>query len=124
MTVAPAADFASIAQDIAETDCLAVVDFDHLSSFTEGDATLEAELADLYLTTARHYLNAMQVALQEQRAWSGEAHALKGASGNLGACRVAALAKMAEFEVPSPARLEALQLAVDDVAVSFAKRGS
>ncbi len=123
MTNTPAADVASIAQDIAETDRLAVVDFDHLSAFTEGDESLEAELADLYLTTARHYLKSMQAALQEQRAWSAEAHSLKGASSNLGACRAAALARMAEFEAPTPARLEALQLAVDDVAASFAKRG-
>lgn len=122
MTTSPTADLASIAQDLGDIDRLAVIDFDHLAAFTDGDEDLEAELADLYLTTARRYLKAMRSALQEERTWSAEAHALKGASGNLGACRMAALAKGAEFEAPSSARLQVLQLAVEDVAALFAKR--
>ncbi len=120
--VAPNSDLASIADGIGDIDCLPIVDLGHLAAFTDGSEDLEAELADLYLTTARRYLRDMQAALQEDRAWSAEAHALKGASGNLGACRMAALAKEAEFEAPSSARLQLLQQAVDDVAALFAER--
>lgn len=122
MTVSSASDLSSIAQDVGDVDRLAIVDLDHLSTFTDGDNELEAELFDLYLTTARRYLQAMRAALREERGWSAEAHALKGASGNLGACRVAALAKDAEFEAPSSARLQVLKLAVDDVETFFAGR--
>lgn len=122
MTPSSAADLASIARDIGDIDRLAVIDADHLATFTDGDQALEDELADLYLTTVRRYLNAMQTALDRQQAWSAEAHALKGASGNLGACRMAALAKGAEFEAPSAPRLEALRQGVEDVAALFAKR--
>lgn len=123
MTTSPSADLAAVADDVANIDRLAIIDADHLKSFTDGDKDLEAELADLYLTTARRYLTGMRAALEEERAWSGDAHALKGASSNLGACRVAALAKAAESEAPSSARLEVLQLAVEDVATLFSKQG-
>jgi len=121
MTISPNVDLASIADQAGEIDNLPVIDAGHLAAFTDGSEDLEAELADLYLTTARRYLRDMQAALQEERGWSAEAHALKGASGNLGACRMAALAKDAEFEGPSSARLQLLQLAVDDVAAFFTK---
>jgi HPt (histidine-containing phosphotransfer) domain-containing protein len=122
LTASSAADPRAIARDVGEADRLAVVDFVHLATFTDGDSELEAELGDLYLTTAQRYLCAMQVALDHQRAWSAEAHALKGASGNLGACRTAALAGEAEFEPPSATRLQVLRLAVEDVADLFARR--
>lgn len=122
MTTPTASNLSAIAEDVENIDRLDVVDIDHLSTFTDGDEDLEAELSDLYQNTVSRYLKAMEAALQEQQGWSAEAHALKGASGNLGACRAAALAKEAEFEAPSAARLEALRLAVDDVAAFFAKR--
>lgn len=122
MTAPSATNLSAIARNAGEVDHLPVIDLDRLATFTDGDHDLEAELSDLYQTTARRYLNAMAAALENAQAWSGEAHSLKGASGNLGASRVAVLAKEAEFEAPSPARLEVLRLAVDDVTAFFLKR--
>lgn len=122
MTSSSANDLASVAADVGESDDLAVIDLDHLSTFTDDDADLEAELADLFSTTARRYLTAMQTAVLEERAWSAEVHALKGASANLGARRVAALAKAAEFATPSEAWLQVLRLALEDVTAFFAER--
>jgi HPt (histidine-containing phosphotransfer) domain-containing protein len=124
MTAPSPADLSAIAENLEGVDRLPIVDFDHLGAFTDGDPEMEAELADLFLTTTRRYLSAMQTALEAGQAWSAEAHALKGASGNFGACRVAALARDAEFEPPSPARLEVLRLAIADVASLFARRGA
>ncbi|NJO38937.1 MAG: Hpt domain-containing protein [Rhizobiales bacterium] len=101
---------------------LAIVDEAHLVSFTEGDIALEDELADLFANTARGYLKRMREALEEKRGWSAEAHALKGASANLGARRVAALARQAEFSPPSGDQIEAIEAALADVQAFFADR--
>ena len=106
-------------EDIGGLD---IVDRAHLASFTDGDTELEGELAELFVSTAQGYLKRMREAVQEERGWSAEAHALKGASANLGARRVAALARQAEFLPPSDERLEALGEAVDEVAAHFANR--
>ncbi len=108
--------------DEEAVDSLAIIDEDHLASFTDGDAALEDEISDLFVNTARGYLKRMREAVVEGRAWSGEAHALKGASANLGARRVAALARQAEFTPPSDEQVDALSEAVDEVATFFAKR--
>lgn len=106
-------------QDI---DSLAIVDQGHLTTFTDGDATLEDELGTLFINTALGYMKRMREALREERAWSAEAHALKGASGNLGARRVAALARKAEFMPPSQDQIDAIEIALDDVKTFFADR--
>jgi HPt (histidine-containing phosphotransfer) domain-containing protein len=103
---------------------LAVVDEIRLVSFTEGDSALEDELADLFVDTARGYLRRMQEALSQERGWSAEAHALKGASANLGAQRMAALARQAEFSPPSSDLIEAIEAALADVRAFFADRQS
>ncbi len=103
-------------------ESLVIIDEDHLASFTEGDATLEDELAELFVNTARGYLKRMREAVREERAWSAEAHALKGASANLGAKRVAALARQAEFMPPSDEQIDAINEAIDDVAAHFSNR--
>ena len=101
---------------------LPVVDLDRLRTFTDGDHALETELADLFLTTAAGYLARMEEAVTDQQPWTAEAHALKGASGNLGARRVAALARDAEFSPPSSSGLAALRTAVEEVRRFFADR--
>ena len=103
-------------------DDLATINEDHLASFTEGDRDLEDELAELYVSTARGYLKRMREALTEERPWSAEAHALKGASANLGANRIAALAKKAEFTPPSDEQLTAIEKGVDEVETFFGNR--
>jgi HPt (histidine-containing phosphotransfer) domain-containing protein len=99
-----------------------VLDVDHLASFTEGDVQLERELSALFLATAEMYLQGMQEALTAGRPWTSLAHALKGASGNLGARRLAALALAAERSEPDRAQLAALEHAVAQVRALFAER--
>lgn len=92
-----------------------VLDLDHLSSFTDGDPQLEGELLALFLSSAEVYLTSMHQGLQSGESWSASAHALKGASANLGARRVMALARTAEHSPPGQAQLEALRQAIDEV---------
>jgi CheY-like chemotaxis protein/HPt (histidine-containing phosphotransfer) domain-containing protein len=91
------------------------IDVEHLSSFTDGDPQLEGELLALFLSSAEVYLAAMDEALRAGHSWTATAHALKGASANLGARRVMALALAAERSPPSAAQLDALGQAVDEV---------
>ncbi len=105
----------------AEGGLAPVLDLDHLRSFTDGDPQLEGELLTLYLSTADVYLAAMAAALQSGDSWRSPVHALKGASGNLGARRVMALARAAEHAKPSAGQLAALHGAVDEVR-SLAQR--
>jgi CheY-like chemotaxis protein len=92
-----------------------VLDLDHLFGFTDGDLQLEGELLALFLSSAEVYLAAMSEALRTGHDWTATAHALKGASANLGARRVMVLALAAERSPPSPAQLDALRQAVHEV---------
>jgi HPt (histidine-containing phosphotransfer) domain-containing protein len=101
-----------------------VLDLDHLRSFTEGDPQLERELSALFLATAEMYLQQMQEAVAGGRPWTAIAHALKGASANLGARRLAALALAAERAQPDRAQLQAIEQAVEEVRSEFALSAS
>lgn len=92
-----------------------VIDLERLYSFTDGDAQLESELLTLYLCTADAYLARMNQALGAGEPWTATAHALKGASANLGACRVMALALAAERTAANADQLEALREAIEEV---------
>jgi DNA-binding response OmpR family regulator len=99
-----------------------VLDLDHLRDFTEGDPQLEGELSTLFLSTAEMYLRGMHEALASGRPWSPIAHALKGASANLGARRLSALALDAEHSEPSRSQLEAIERALEEVRTFFHRR--
>jgi HPt (histidine-containing phosphotransfer) domain-containing protein len=99
-----------------------VLDLDRLRSFTDGDPQLEGELSALFLSTAEAYLRSMREALARGRPWQSIAHALKGASGNLGARRLATLARLAESAKPDRARLDAIAQALEEVRALFAQR--
>jgi HPt (histidine-containing phosphotransfer) domain-containing protein len=99
-----------------------VLDLDHLRGFTEGDPQLEGELSALFLSTAEAYLRGMCEALAGGRPWTSIAHALKGASGNLGARRLATLARLAEGSEPDRAQLDAIAHALAEVRALFAQR--
>ncbi len=96
-------------------DAEPIIDLDHLSGFTDGDLQLEGELLALFLSTSAVYLERMREALGTGQNWSAHAHALKGASANLGARRVTGLALIAERSEPDAAQLEALRAAVEEV---------
>lgn len=110
------------AQNAEDPDSLAVIDHAHLATFTDGDQALEEELVELFVQTAHGYLKRMKEAIEEERGWTAEAHALKGASANLGARRVAALARQAEFTPPSSEQIAAIRAAIEEVRASFARR--
>ena len=99
-----------------------VLDVPHLRGFTEDDPQLERELSTLFLSTAEMYLHDMEEALAGGRPWTSIAHALKGASANLGARRLAALALLAERSEPDRAQLEAIEHAIEQVRALFAQR--
>jgi HPt (histidine-containing phosphotransfer) domain-containing protein len=92
-----------------------VIDLAHLRSFTDGDPQLENELLTLFLSTADTYLASMSEALGTGEAWTATAHALKGASANLGARRVMALALVAEGTGANAEQLAALRGAIEEV---------
>ena len=96
-----------------------VLDMAHLRSFTDGDPQLERELSTLFLATAETYLRDLREALTRGRPWTSIAHALKGASANLGARRLAALALAAERSQPDRAQLQAIEHALEDVRALF-----
>jgi HPt (histidine-containing phosphotransfer) domain-containing protein len=101
--------------EIALSEPPPVIDLDHLHSFTDGDPQLEGELLTLYLSTSDIYLAKMSAALAAGGAWAATAHALKGASANLGARRVVALALAAEQGPPNAAQLQELREAIGEV---------
>jgi DNA-binding response OmpR family regulator len=99
----------------ADQDTQPVIDLEHLFGFTDGDQQLEGELLTLFLSSAEVYLARMSEALRTGQSWAAVAHALKGASANLGARRVMELALAAERSPPSAAQLEALRAAIEEV---------
>src|SRR3954447_11926081 len=97
------------------------LDFERLDSFTDGDTQLERELASLYLSTAAIYLGQMRAAAGGD-AWARAAHALKGASANIGATEVARIAGDAEHAASSAECLVQLDEALGGVRALFHER--
>ncbi len=92
-----------------------VIDRRRLASFTGGDAALERELIELYLETAALYVDRMRRATDDAASWRSGAHALKGASANVGAVAVARLAARCEQEAPSLDALGVLESEIEEV---------
>ncbi len=101
-----------------------IVDLDRLYSFTQGDTALEAELVALYVETAQLYLARLRRAGDDAAEWQRAAHALKGASANIGAVVVAQLAAEQEQESPTIAALRSLEAEVAAVYALFRERGT
>jgi HPt (histidine-containing phosphotransfer) domain-containing protein len=99
-----------------------IMDMDHLLSFTDGDLELESELSVLFLSSAEAYFDKMSRSLQTGTPWTASAHALKGASANLGAHRLAALARSVEHQPPTAADLQDIRRAIDQVSAFFGER--
>lgn len=100
----------------------APIALEQLESFTDGDDQLERELGSLYLATAALYLDEMRDALETGGDWSQPAHALKGASANIGATELARLTAEAEHALPSPGQLAEIERALDAVRGFFRHR--
>jgi DNA-binding response OmpR family regulator len=103
----------------AMTQPEAPLDLQHLRSFTEGDEQLEHELATLYVSTASVYLEEMRRAVRAGGSWQRAAHALKGASANIGARDIAALAARSEREPPTDDLLEAIDASLGRIRAFF-----
>jgi HPt (histidine-containing phosphotransfer) domain-containing protein len=97
-------------------------ELERLTSFSDGDQQLERELTSLYLATAGVYLDEMRRSLSGGGGWGKAAHALKGASANIGAAAVAQLAEEAEQGGPSTDRVARLDLALNDVRTFLRQR--
>ncbi|MFW5680647.1 MAG: Hpt domain-containing protein [Pseudomonadota bacterium] len=92
-----------------------IIDRERLASFSAGDAALERELLALYLETAALYVDRMRRAGNDAAAWRSGAHALKGASANIGAVAVARLAARYEQETPNLGALGQLEREIGEV---------
>lgn len=102
----------------------APIALERILSFTDGDGQLERELASLYLATAGLYLDELRGAVDRPEEWRRAAHALKGASANIGAVEVARLAATAEHVPPSPALLGEIEVSLGEVRRFFADRNA
>lgn len=104
------------------THIQAPIDLTHFRSFTEGDVQLERELGSLYVSTAALYLDEICRAVQENRDWRSAAHALKGASANIGARDIAALAERSEKDLPNEETLSQLRMSIAHVRDFFERQ--
>jgi HPt (histidine-containing phosphotransfer) domain-containing protein len=98
------------------------IDTARFESFTAGDPELERELGALFLTTAAHLLDRLRRSLGSPGDWRDAAHALKGASSNIGAPLLAELAERAERLDGSPALLAELEAQLARVQAFFEER--
>jgi CheY-like chemotaxis protein len=95
---------------------------ERFETFTDGDGQLERELASLYIATAGLYLEELRGAFGNAADWNRAAHALKGASANIGAAEVARLAAEAEHAPPSQDLVSGLEEALAEVRRFFRDR--
>lgn len=101
-----------------------IIDDARLASFTGDDKALEAEFVELYLETAQLYVGRLRSALDDTAAWQHAAHALKGASANIGALVVAQLAAEYEQNEPSLTALRRVEGELAAVRDAFRARGT
>jgi len=71
------------------------VDFDHLRTYTGGDAEVERDVLRLFVEHSRDMLRALEMA-GDERSWKDAAHSLKGSARGIGAWRIAELSERAE----------------------------
>jgi HPt (histidine-containing phosphotransfer) domain-containing protein len=90
-----------------------VLDLTNLRQLTGGDKMLEEDLFRTYIRSSVENIRSMQMALQDNNPakWARNAHALKGASQNLGAGVLALAASDAEKGQPND---EALKKVIAD----------
>ena len=101
------------------TDTSPALDRVRFEEATGGDRDLALELAELYLDTAEGYLSEMLRILDRDGDWSGPAHALKGASANLGISKMQKLAMQAEHSEPNAALMQELRAGLVEIRGVF-----
>ncbi len=82
---------------------MAPIDFDYLALISDNDREFEAELLSVYITDSEKHLNLATQAILESdySSLAKESHHLKGASGNVGAIELQALAQELEDDAKS-----------------------
>jgi len=76
----------------------AVIDIEHLSRYTGGDATLNAEVLHLFDTQTSELVERLRTVLdaRDTKSWKEVTHTLKGAARGVGAFSLADAAAAAE----------------------------
>lgn len=92
-----------------------VIDFEHLSLYTGGDAALTCEVMRLFRTQTAELIARLQETA-DARTFHETAHALKGASRALGAWEAARAAEAVEQATDGAARASAVRLLADALA--------
>ena len=97
---------------------LPVLDLDHLSAMTGGDAELSLEVIGIFREQAQLWSRLLDPRA-EARQWADAAHTLKGASLGIGALKLAAACERAEKAgrsdtAPTPAHASVLLADVKD----------
>ncbi len=95
------------------------IDLERLTDIADGDRQLIIEIGSLYVATATRYVEDMRRALGATDEVQRLAHALKGASRNVGAERIAELAEAAEKHGIDASGLDLLERHVDEVRQFF-----
>lgn len=80
----------------------APIDLAHLARYTGGDAQLDSEVLDLFVSQCAGQLRRLeaQLAAPDPKTWREIAHSLKGASSGIGAFALAEAAAKAEVLDP------------------------
>ncbi len=71
------------------------IDFDHLSHYTAGDATVARDVLAIFRDQAGAWVDRLDPALTDKE-WHDMAHALKGSARGIGAFEFARIAEAAE----------------------------
>ncbi len=92
---------------------MSLIDFDYLALISDNDREFEAELLSVYITDSEKHLNlAIQAILEtDYSSLAKESHHLKGASGNVGALELQALAQ----ELENDAKMQNLASAKEKI---------
>jgi len=93
------------------------VDLVHLSKYTLGSRSLEAELLGIFRTQAGIYLDRLEKAAAHDKEWRDAAHSLKGSARALGAWTLGQHAEDAEKLRPEEGRPAALDLIRGEIAI-------
>lgn len=74
----------------------AILDRDHLAQYTMGDAALEAEVLQLFISHSRTQIQQLEDAVGVPDRWHDASHGIKGSARGIGAWALATAAEAAE----------------------------
>jgi HPt (histidine-containing phosphotransfer) domain-containing protein len=88
--------------DMPQATARSPIDLAHLARYTGGDAQLDSEVLDLFVSQCAGQLRRLEalLAVSDGKSWREIAHSLKGASSGIGAFALAEIAAKAELLDP------------------------